>query len=85
MNAVGVADKMVVEQEVVLVPRELPDAALSHAAEADLLHLDAPGVAAVGRRGGEAHRPSLVPSLESLGSLAWSRIEMYIENKTRAS
>ena len=70
VNAVGVADEMVVEHEVVLVPRELPDADLTNPAEAALLHLDAPGVAAVGRGGGEAPRPSLVPSLQSLASLA---------------
>ena len=85
VNAVGVADEMVIEHEIVLVARELPDADLTHPAEADLLHLDAPGVTSVGRGGGEAPRPSLVPGLQSLGNLAWSRIEMYIENKTRAS
>lgn len=69
---------MVVEHEVVLVAGELPDAHLSHAAEADLLHLDAPGVAAVTDRGGEAPRAGLVSSLQrsrGLADLTWTRRE----------
>ena len=76
MDAVGVADEVVVEHEVVLVAGELPDADLAHPAEADLLHLDAPGVAAVADRGGEAPRAGLVSSLQrsrGLADLAWTR------------
>ena len=44
VDAIGIADEVVVEHEVVLVPGELPDADLTHAAQTDALHADAQGV-----------------------------------------
>ena len=62
VDAIGIADEVVVEHEVVLVPGELPDADLTHAAQTDALHADAQGVR------GEAPGPRL---LAAQAHFAW--------------
>ena len=47
VDAVGVANEVVIKHEVVLVARELPDADLAHTAQADCLHINTPGVASM--------------------------------------
>ena len=61
VDAVGVADEVVVGEVVPLAPRELPDAAVAHRAEAELLHADGTRALVLARPRPARHR----------GDLAW--------------